>query len=122
MAQATTLCPIGSPPKPFNGKGENAIAFWNLLENYYSINNDVYRMVNKKITAAYTHFKVRTQARDWASNYMAIALATTPTTYEIWDDFQDAFKVQFIPPQTQLEAIGKVHSLHIGNQEFNEWY
>jgi len=39
-----------------------------------------------------------------------------------WATFKDKFKEQFIPPQTQVESIQKIHNLPMGNREFNEWY
>jgi len=53
---------------------------------------------------------------------MATAIAAQPTNYGTWQAFKDAFKVQFIPPQTELEALSKLHTTPQGNREFNEWY
>jgi hypothetical protein len=53
---------------------------------------------------------------------MAKALAQTPVTYGTWAAFKADFKAQFILPQTQLDAITKIHSLLMGNREFNEWF
>jgi len=53
---------------------------------------------------------------------MATAIAAQPTNYGTWQAFKDAFKVQFIPPQTELEALSKLHATPQGNREFNEWY
>jgi hypothetical protein len=101
---------------------DKAIAFWNTLENYYTANTAIYDNKNKKILAALTHFKLGTQAREWASDRMAAALAVGPVTYEMWATFKADFKAQFIPPQTQLDAITKIHSLPIGGKEFNVWF
>ena len=76
----------------------------------------------KKVALALTYFKQGTQAGDWASDGITTALAATPINYGSWDDFRDAFKAQFIPPETQTEAIKKVHNLPQKNWEFNEWY
>jgi hypothetical protein len=53
---------------------------------------------------------------------MATALATAQVTYGMWANFKADFKAQFIPPQMQLDAITKIHSLPIGSKEFNIWY
>ena len=53
---------------------------------------------------------------------MATAIAAQPTNYGTWQAFKDAFKVQFIPPQTELEALSKLHTTPQGSREFNEWY
>ena len=115
MAQATTPRLIGTAPEPFTEKGEHALSFWNSLENYYHTNNDAYADDNKKVTAALTHFKVGTQARNWASDRMATALSANPVTYGTWVQFKADFKEQFIPPETQAEAIKQVHALAMGN-------
>jgi len=53
---------------------------------------------------------------------MATAIAAQPTNYGTWQAFKDAFKVQFIPPQMELEALSKLHATPQGNREFNKWY
>ena len=53
---------------------------------------------------------------------MATALAATPQTYGMWATFKADFKAQFIPPQTQLDAITKIHNLPMGGKEFNVWF
>jgi hypothetical protein len=53
---------------------------------------------------------------------LATALVATPITYSTWAEFKDKFKEQFIPPQTQVESIQKIHNLPMGSKEFNEWY
>ena len=100
MAQAATPCLIGTAPEPFTGKGEHALSFWNSLKNYYHANNDAYADDNKKVAAALTHFKVGTQAGNWASDRMATALSANPVTYGTWVQFKADFKEQFIPPET----------------------
>ena len=122
MAQAATPRLIRTAPEPFTGKGKHALPFWNSLENYYHTNNDAFADDNKKVAAALTHFKVGTQARNWASDRMATALSANPVTYGTWAQFKTDFKDQFIPPETQAEAIKQVHSLIMGNRDFNKWY
>jgi hypothetical protein len=53
---------------------------------------------------------------------MAAALAAAQVTYGMWATFKADFKAQFIPPQTQLDAITKIHSLPMGGKEFNVWF
>ena len=69
---------------------------------------------------ALTHFKQGTQAGEWASNLMAAALEQTPVDYRTWADFKSAFEKQFIPPETQVQAIAQMHACKMGNREFNE--
>jgi hypothetical protein len=45
---------------------------------------------------------------------MAAVLTALPVTYGTWAIFKADFKAQFIPPQTQLDAITKIHSLPMG--------
>jgi hypothetical protein len=70
------------------------------LENYYTTNAAIYDNEDKKILAALTHFKLSTQAGEWASNHMDTALNGNPVTYGTWATFKVDFKAQFIPPQT----------------------
>ena len=79
---ATTLRPVKVLPKAFNGKASSAIAFWNTLENYYMVNNAMYPIEKSKIQSALTHFKLETQAGEWASDQIAKALGTTSADYE----------------------------------------
>jgi hypothetical protein len=113
---------IGMTPDAFNGNPAKAESFWNALENYYTLNNAVYVNEGQKVTATLTHFKMGTSAGDWASDCLATALGATPITYSTWADFKTKFREQFIPPQTQIESIQKIHNLPMGNREFNEWY
>ena len=69
------------PPKPFKGKADQALAFWNTLENYYNINAAIYTADNMKIAVALTHFKQGMQAGEWASDLMATALGQNPADY-----------------------------------------
>jgi len=122
MAQANTSCLIGTAPEFYDGQGNKALAFWNILENYFTVNKDTFNTDHKKVASALTYFKRDTQASEWASNRMATAIAAQPTNYGMWQAFKDAFKAQFIPPQTELEALAKLHATPQGNREFNEWY
>ena len=99
-AMATTPCPVGATPEAFNRKASSAIAFWNTLENYYMVNSMVYADEKARIQSAQTHFKLGTQAGEWASNRIATALGVTPTDYGTWAEFKKDFNTQFIPPQT----------------------
>jgi hypothetical protein len=98
MAQAHQPYLLGTAPKSFDGSADKAIAFWNTLENYYTTNAAIYDNEDKKILAALTHFKLGTQAEEWASDHMAAALAAAQVTYGTWATFKADFKAQFIPP------------------------
>jgi hypothetical protein len=113
---------IGSVPDAFDRNPAKAEPFWNALENYYTLNDAVYVNEGQKVAAALTHFKMGTSAGDWASDRLATALGATPINYGTWAEFKTKFKEQFIPPQTQVESIQKIHNLSMGNREFNEWY
>ena len=86
-----------------------------MLENYYTINEAIYTAANTKIAAALTHFKQGTQAREWASDLMATALGHTPADYGTWATFIMAFEKQFIPPETQVQAITQIYACKMGN-------
>jgi hypothetical protein len=113
---------IGLVPDAFDRNPAKAESFWNALENYYTLNDAVYTNEGQKVAAALTHFKMGTSARDWASDHLATTLGATPIAYGTWAEFKTKFKEQFIPPQTQVESIQKIHNLPRGNREFNEWY
>ena len=113
---------LGLPPKPFEGKADRALTFWNTLENYYNINAAIYTADSTKIAMALTHFKQGTQAGEWASNLMATAMGQNPIDYGTWADFKTAFEKQFIPPETQVQAIAQMYACKMGNREFNERY
>jgi len=113
---------IRTTPNAFNRNPAKAESFWNALENYYTLNDAVYINEGQKVAAALMHFKTGTSARDWASDRLATALGATPITYSTWANFKTKFREQFIPPQTQIESIQKIHNLPMGNREFNEWY
>ena len=44
----------------YDGKASSAIAFWNTLENYYTVNTAVYADEKARIQSALTHFKLGT--------------------------------------------------------------
>jgi len=113
---------LGTAPKPYNGKGDMVITFWNALENYFTVNATTSDTDAKKVSSALTYFRQGTQARDWASDHIATILAGNPVDYRTWDDFRDAFKAQFIPPEMQNEAIQNIHNTPQRNREFGEWY
>jgi len=115
-------CILGIAPEPYNGKGDTAIAFWNALENYFTVNATTFDTNAKKVSSALTYFKQGTQAGDLASDHIATILARNPVNYGIWDDFRDAFKAQFIPPEMQNEAIQNIYNTPQRNWEFSEWY
>jgi len=122
MAQQNQPCILGTAPEPFDRKGEKASAFWNILENYFTVNATTFNTYEKKVASALTYFQQGTQAEEWASDCIATTLAATPIAYGMWQAFKDAFKAQFIPPETQIEAIMKVHDTPQKNREFNEWF
>jgi len=122
MAQANTPRLIGMAPEFYDGQGNKVLAFWNILKNYFTVNEDTFNTNHKKVASALTYFKRDTPAGEWASDRMATAIAAQPTNYGTWQAFKDAFKAQFIPPQTELEALSKLHATPQGNREFNEWY
>ena len=113
---------LGTAPESYNGKGDTAIAFWNSLENYFTVNATTFNTNTKKVSSALTYFKQGTQAGDWASDHIASILAGNPVDYRTWDDFKDAFKEQFIPLETQNEAIQNIYNTPQRNREFGEWY
>jgi len=113
---------LGTAPKSYNGKEDMAIAFWNSLENYFTVNATTFDTDTKKVSSALTYFKQGTQAGDWASDHITTILAGNPVNYGTWQDFRDAFKAQFIPPEMQNEAIQSIHNTPQRNREFGEWY
>ena len=114
--------PIGNPPEPFDGSPKKATTFWNALDTYYAVNSDVFTDKGKRVAAALTHFKVGTPAGEWASDRMATAAAANPRTYGNWATLKADFEKRFIPPETRLENIQKMHHTKMGQREFNDWY
>jgi len=113
-------CILGTAPKSYNGKGDTAIAFWNSLENYFTVNAATFDTDKKKVLLALTYFKQGTQAGDWASDRILTILAANPVNYGTWQAFKDAFKDQFIPLEMQNEVIQNIHNTPQRNQEFGE--
>jgi hypothetical protein len=113
---------MGTPPEPYDGKLQTATTFWNALSSYYSINAALFSLESLCVAAALTHFKLGTEAGDWASECMETALARNPVDYGSWQDFKDAFAKQFILLQIKAEAISKMYSTAIGSRPFNKWY
>ena len=122
MAQQNQPQILGTVLDPYNGSPNKAIAFWNTLANYYSINDGVYTTNAQKVSSALTQFKIRTLGRDWASDQMAAALAANPVNYGTWDQFKAAFEKQFILPAAQMEAIQKMHNTTMGTSDFPTWF
>jgi len=122
MAQQNQPRILGTAPDPYDGSPDKAITFWNTLANYYTINDAVYATNAQKVSSALTHFKIGTPGGNWASDLMETALAANSVDYGTWDDFRDAFKKQFIPPASQMEAISKMHSNQMGMKDFATWF
>jgi len=57
MAQANTPHLISTAPKLYDGQGNKALAFWNILENYFTVNEDTFNTNHKKVASALTYFK-----------------------------------------------------------------
>jgi hypothetical protein len=53
---------------------------------------------------------------------MATAAAANPQTYGTWANLKADFEKHFIPPETHLENIQKMHHTKMGQREFNDWY
>jgi len=122
MAQQNQPQILGTAPDPYDSSPDKAIAFWNTLANYYTINEGVYTMNAQKVSSALTHFKIGTPGGNWASNLMQTALTANPVNYRTWNDFRNAFEKQFIPPASQMEAIAKMHDISIGTKDFATWF
>ena len=113
---------LGTPPEPFDGKPEKAEAFWNQVDNYYYLNQDLYTNEDKRVSAALTHFKVGTPGGEWARELQKTALDATPITFGTWADFKTAFRKHFIPVETELESTSKMYSCHMNQRNFEDWY
>jgi len=57
MAQANVSRLIGTAPKFYDGQGNKALAFWNILENYFTVNKGTFNTDHKKVASALTYFK-----------------------------------------------------------------
>ena len=53
---------------------------------------------------------------------MAAAAAANPRTYGNWATLKADFEKHFIPLETCLENIQKMHHTKMGQREFNDWY
>jgi len=122
MAQQNQSCILGTPPEPYDSSPEKAITFWNTLTNYYAINDGIYTTDAQKVSSALTYFKIGTPGRNWASDLMQTELAAQLVDYGTWNAFKEAFKKQFIPLATQMEAISKMHSYPMGTKDFATWF
>jgi len=119
MAQQNQPQILGTAPDPYDGSPDKAIAFWNTLANYYTINAGVYVTDDQKVSSALIQFKIGTTRGDWASDQMATALTANPVTYRMWNQFKAAFEKQFILPATQMEAIQKMYNTSMGTSNFH---
>jgi len=122
MAQQNQPQILGTALDLYDGSPDKAIAFWNTLANYYTINAGVYVMNDQKVSSTLIQFKIGTPGRDWASDQIATALTANPVTYRTWDQFKAAFEKQFIPPAAQMEAIQKMHATSMGTSNFSTWF
>jgi hypothetical protein len=113
---------LGTPLEPFDGSSTKAEAFWTNLANYYYLNNDLYSTPSRKIASAFTHFKLGTPAGEWAKDKQQTTLAMPRPDFGSWTNFQDAFKAHFIPSDAKLLSTQQMHSLHMGNHPFTDWY
>jgi hypothetical protein len=111
---------MGNPLESYDGNLKTATAFWNALSSYYSVNAALFTTEGLCIAATLSHFKLSTEAGDWASECMEAALALNPIDYSTWQNFKDAFAKQFIPPQIKAEAISKMYTTAMGSRPFNE--
>ena len=111
---------LGSPPEPFDGAEATARQFLSHLNNYYSLNEDLYNTDTKKIADAYTHFKNNTRAGEWARVHMNDALMNK--AYGTWKAFVDAFETMFTNPDQKQLAINKFFQYPQGIRRFREWY
>jgi hypothetical protein len=114
--------PLGAAPEPFDGKAENAENFWTNLEAYYHLNGGIFDTDEKKIVTALTYFKATTSAAEWARERQKAAFKTSPPNFGSWATFKTDFSAHFIPAESVLESTQKMHTMQMGNQEFNSWY
>ena len=109
-------------PDPYDGSLDKAIAFWNSLDNYYTMNTNSFADEATQVSTALIHFCLGTHAGEWASDHITHTLVQNPADYRTWAIFKSNFDKQFVLPQTQLEAISKMHSTIQESWEFREWF
>ena len=64
--------------------------------------------------------EVRSQGRrEWMRkigvDHNTTALGQNPVDYGTWADFKAAFEKEFIPPETQVQAIAQMYACKMGN-------
>ena len=52
MAQANISHLIGTAPEFYDGQENKVLAFWNILENYFTVNEDTFNTNHKKVASA----------------------------------------------------------------------
>jgi hypothetical protein len=115
--------PLGAAPDPFDGKADNAENFWTALETYYHLNSGIFDTEAKKIVAALTYFKAGTSAAEWVRERQKAAFAMPGgTNFGTWAEFKKAFSDHFIPAESVLESTKIMHTMHMNQREFNNWY
>jgi len=72
---------LGTALESYNRKGDTVIAFWNSLENYFTVNAATFDTDKKKVSSALTYFKQGTQAGDWASDCISTIHVANPVNY-----------------------------------------
>jgi hypothetical protein len=92
------------------------------LENYFYLNEDIFKTDGKMISSALTYFKISTSTREWAQDLQKNALKCTPISFGTWAMFKDSFKKHFIPAHSALEATNAMNTSKMGGRPFNEWY
>ena len=121
--QTMSTRPLGAAPEPFDGKAENAENFWTALESYYLLNTGIFNTEHKKIMTALTYFKAGTSAAEWARERQKTAFAAAGgVDFGTWAAFKKDFSDHFIPAESILESTQKMHTMRMGNREFNDFY
>jgi hypothetical protein len=93
------------------------------LKTYYHLNSGIFNTEAKKIVAALTYFKAGTSAAEWAHERQKAAFAMPGgTNFGTWNDFKKAFSDHFIPAKSVLESTKIMHTMHMNQREFNDWY
>jgi hypothetical protein len=113
---------MGSPPELFDGQAKIAETFLSQIDNYYYLNDASFTSESRRVSAALTHFKSGTAAGDWAQDRITAALSTNPPDFGTWNAFVEAFKVHFVPVESQLESNALMHYFPQNTTPFNEWY